>query len=96
MVERYDSSVPISMVGSAMSGLLTQHEDPQLIYLLNDGGTNRHLVRDAGLQWRYTRETASIRVGDSSASLDAVGYGELRGYVLDRDGEEVYYTFPKV
>ena len=55
MVERYNAHVPILVVGLSMSGLFSQHKDPQLIYLLNDSGTNRHLDRDAGLLWRYTR-----------------------------------------
>ena len=63
MVERYDHTTPISMVQMTVSNFLT-HEDPSMIYLLNDSGTNRHVVRDSSLLWRYTRETSSLRVGD--------------------------------
>ena len=94
-VERYDHTTPISMVQMTVSNFLT-HEDPSMIYLLNDSGTNRHVVRDSSLLWRYTRETSSLRVGESSVSLEAVGYGELRGYFIDSDGDEIPYTFGKV
>jgi hypothetical protein len=81
---------------SMMAGAMLDHPEPPLIYLLQDSGTNRNVVRDLDLLSNYTASEEHIRVGDANAVLVSKGRGELRGILLNHEGEDVPVVYSNV
>ena len=90
-VQQQKKTVGIHAKTSLLHGVKTNYDHPSKgwIYLVDDSGANRIIIRDKRLLKNLRYERSDLAIGEESTSLTSEGIGRLVGRARDERGELV-------